>query len=66
MTIGIDTSRIHSETYKEYSKHEHTCASYQDFLLVEIIRLKLLVSDLLNEMADIEDMEADAILLGGY
>lgn len=40
MTVGVDTNRIHSETYKEYSKHEHTCSSYVEFLLVEIMRLE--------------------------
>ncbi len=60
MTIGIDTSRIHSETYKEYSKHKHTCVSYQDFLLVKILRLQNELRECQEAIdwteVDIEDM----------
>jgi len=45
MTVGTDTNRIHSETYKEYSEHKHTCATYQEFLLVMILRLQKKLMD---------------------
>ncbi len=70
MTIGIDTSRIHSETYKEYCKHEESWYSYEHFLLVKILRLQSALKKAIGHIEwvemDIEDMCADARMLGGY
>ena len=56
MTIGIDTSRLHIETYKEYSKHEESWYSYEHFLLVKIMRLEAQLKEVAEEMDDIDDM----------
>lgn len=65
MTVGIDTNRIHSETYAEYSKQGHVCSSYQQFLLVEIMRLKKRVLDLL-EYREMLEADIEEIAGGGY